>query len=104
MGFYLSHLRNSKGDPANGVFPDENFAREILQLFSIGVYRLNQNGNFILNRGEFIENYNNDDGELVDEWETPYFFHANSRTDMDVRSAGPDQVMYTEDDLVATSE
>ena len=46
----------------------------------------------------------NDDGELVDEWETPYFFHANSRSDMDIRSAGPDQVLYTEDDLVATSQ
>lgn len=44
MGVYLSHYRNSKGDPANGVFPDENYAREVMQLFSIGLYELNPDG------------------------------------------------------------
>ena len=62
MGFYLSHLRNAKGDPAAGTFADENYAREILQLFSIGVYSLRQNGDFILAAdGTRLENYTNDD-------------------------------------------
>jgi len=39
-------------------------------------------------------------GELVDYWETPYFFHQLSRTEMEIRSAGPDRRMWTSDDLV----
>ncbi len=60
MGLYLSHLKNAKADPAKGTFPDENYAREILQLFSIGVYRLRQNGQPLLDRdGNPIETYTN---------------------------------------------
>jgi len=44
MGEYLSHLNNPKADPANNVHPDENYAREIMQLFSIGLYELNLDG------------------------------------------------------------
>jgi uncharacterized protein (DUF1800 family) len=44
MGLYLSHLKNSKADPATGVRADENFAREIMQLFSIGLVMLNADG------------------------------------------------------------
>lgn len=44
MGCYLSHLRNQKADLATGRVPDENFAREIMQLFSIGLVRLNMDG------------------------------------------------------------
>jgi hypothetical protein len=42
----------------------------------------------------------NQKGELVDIWGTPYFFHQLSRTEMEIRSAGPDKVMWTADDLV----
>jgi hypothetical protein len=40
-------------------------------------------------------------GELLDTWGTPYFFHANSATELEVRSAGPDKKLYTSDDLTA---
>ena len=43
----------------------------------------------------------NRDGELVDRWETPYFFHQLSKSSMEIRSAGPDRTMWTADDLVA---
>jgi hypothetical protein len=42
----------------------------------------------------------NDRGELVDPWNTPYFFHQLSGTEMEIRSAGPDCIMYTSDDLL----
>jgi len=42
----------------------------------------------------------NEQGELVDAWGTPYFFHQLSGTEMEIRSAGPDRIMYTADDLV----
>ena len=44
MGFYLSHANNAKADLANNRFPDENFAREVMQLFSIGLFELNNDG------------------------------------------------------------
>lgn len=43
----------------------------------------------------------NAEGELVDPWGTPYFFHQLSRDQMEVRSAGPDKEMWTADDVVA---
>ncbi|MGH7971460.1 MAG: hypothetical protein ACREIC_22305 [Limisphaerales bacterium] len=42
----------------------------------------------------------NANGELVDVWGTPYFFHQLSGTVMEIRSAGPDHRMWTDDDLV----
>jgi hypothetical protein len=42
----------------------------------------------------------NAEGELVDRWGTPYFFHQLSKSDMEIRSAGPDRVMWTPDDQV----
>jgi uncharacterized protein (DUF1800 family) len=45
MGDYLNMVNNDK--PANGVSPNENYAREIMQLFSIGVSELNQDGTLI---------------------------------------------------------
>lgn len=40
----------------------------------------------------------NGEGELLDRWGTPYFFHQVSKTEMEVRSAGPDRQMWTADD------
>jgi hypothetical protein len=37
-------------------------------------------------------------GELCDRWGTPFFFHAESATRMEIRSAGPDRKMWTDDD------
>lgn len=42
----------------------------------------------------------NSNGELVDLWGTPYFFHQLSGTLMEIHSAGPDRRMWTDDDLV----
>lgn len=44
MGKYLSMLRNRKPDPTRNLRPDENYAREILQLFSIGLVQLEPDG------------------------------------------------------------
>lgn len=44
MGMYLNMQGNEKADPARNIRPDENYAREILQLFSIGVHKLHQDG------------------------------------------------------------
>jgi uncharacterized protein (DUF1800 family)/plastocyanin len=44
MGHYLDMVRNDKPDPNSGSEPNENYAREILQLFSIGLAQLNPDG------------------------------------------------------------
>ncbi len=48
MGRYLDMLRNAKANPARGTLPNENFAREVLQLFSIGLFRLHLDGTVAL--------------------------------------------------------
>lgn len=48
MGAYLNMLQNDKEDPATGREPNENYAREVLQLFSIGLYQLNPDGSLKL--------------------------------------------------------
>ena len=43
------------------------------------------------------------DGLLVDRWGTPYHFHARAADAIDVRSAGPDRVLFTGDDAVSSA-
>lgn len=62
MGIYLSHLRNRKENATAGLLPDENFARELMQLFSIGLHELNTDGTVKLDAsGKPIETYTNAD-------------------------------------------
>ena len=62
MGIYLSHLGNQKENPATGQNPDQNFAREILQLMSIGLFELNLDGTPKRNAsGNLIPTYGQDD-------------------------------------------
>ncbi len=62
VGIFLSFVKNDKEDPASGRTPDENFAREIMQLFSIGTIRLNQDGSPQLDSaGRTIPTYSHDD-------------------------------------------
>ncbi|MEP7057382.1 MAG: DUF1800 family protein, partial [Caldimonas sp.] len=48
MGIYLTWLGNQKEDAATGRVPDLNFAREITQLFTIGEWKLNADGTYVL--------------------------------------------------------
>ncbi len=60
MGQFLSMLQNDKGN-AN-TDPDENYAREVMQLFTIGLYQLNDDGTQKLDStGNPIPTYSNND-------------------------------------------
>jgi uncharacterized protein (DUF1800 family) len=62
MGIFLSHLGNRKADPELGTYPDENYAREVQQLFSIGLYLIKNGGDYQLDRNKDpIPSYDNDD-------------------------------------------
>jgi len=103
MGVYLSHFNNPKSIPEQNIHPDENFAREIMQLFSIGLYELNQDGIRKTDaQGNDIPTYNNADikefakiftglgpGALIDnEWyDEPEFGIPKWITDMTVPMA-----------------
>jgi uncharacterized protein (DUF1800 family) len=62
MGYYLNTKGNLKEDPAKGRLPDENYAREVMQLFSIGLYQLNLDGTPKTDaQGNRIESYSQAD-------------------------------------------
>ena len=61
MGLFLNTKGNLKED-ANGRQPDENYAREVMQLFTIGLYELNTDGTLRLDaNGNPIETYGQSD-------------------------------------------
>ncbi len=60
MGQFLSMLGNRKSNPALNIRPDENYAREILQLFSIGLDQLNLDGTPVLSGGNRVPTYTQD--------------------------------------------
>ena len=60
MGVYLSHVNNARTNPVTNTFPDENYAREVMQLFSIGLFELNEDGSQRLDgAGNAIPTYDN---------------------------------------------
>ena len=61
MGIYLDMRRNEKGDIALGRHPNENYAREILQLFSVGLNRMWPDGSLVLDsEGNLVPTYDQD--------------------------------------------
>ena len=62
MGDYLDMVNNAKADPVAKTQPNENYAREIMQLFSIGLWELNQDGTLVLDAlGNPIPTYSQTD-------------------------------------------
>jgi uncharacterized protein (DUF1800 family) len=62
MGDYLNLVNNAKADPARGTRPNENYARELLQLFTVGTDLLNPDGTYKLDsEGKRIPTYTQKD-------------------------------------------
>lgn len=55
MGSFLTFLNNRKA--TNGAVPDENYARELMQLFTIGLYKLNMDGSYVMSGANPAETY-----------------------------------------------
>ena len=92
MGRYLDMLRNDKPNPTTGRIPNENYAREVLQLFSIGLYRLWPDGSLMLNsKGEPIPTYGQNEvigfSHAFSGWGYYYSGPINSNSD-NISSAG----------------
>ncbi len=48
MGLYLDMLQNDRANPVTGTVPNENYGREVMQLFTIGLVKLNPDGSLLL--------------------------------------------------------
>ena len=77
MGYYLNTKGNQKEDPASGRVPDENYGREVMQLFSIGLYQLNLDGTEKIDgSGKKIESYTQSDVTNIARVFTGYDFNS----------------------------
>ena len=61
MGMYLTYRASAKANAASGALPDENYARELMQLFTIGLVELNLDGTPKLVNGKPADTYGLDD-------------------------------------------
>lgn len=68
MGVYLSHLRNRAAYTTGNVdiFPDENYAREIMQLFSIGLVQRHPDGSLVLSSATGLPIPTYDQGDITE--------------------------------------
>lgn len=57
MGSFLTFLGNRKANATTGAQPDENYARELMQLFTLGLYQLNMDGSVKTSGGAPLETY-----------------------------------------------
>ena len=57
MGEFLTFRGNVKYNAATGALPDENYAREVMQLFTIGLLKLNMDGTPAFSGGQQQETY-----------------------------------------------
>ncbi len=79
MGVYLTWLGNQKEDPVSGRNPDENYAREVMQLMTIGVVQLDQDGTAKRdNLGRTIPTYTTDDIAGLAKVFTGYSYYSPS--------------------------
>lgn len=61
MANYLTFLNNRKANAKTGAQPDENYARELMQLFTLGLHQLNLDGTPRMSGGQPIETYGQSD-------------------------------------------
>ena len=82
MGTWLSSVRNRKANTSAGRYPDENYAREIMQLFSVGLYELHQDGRLKVDEdGNLIPTYDNTQIKELARLFTGFrYYHVDNRT------------------------
>jgi len=80
MGVFLSHQGNKKFNSSSNTHPDENFARELMQLFSMGLWKMNQDGSMVKDSsGDPIASYTQNDVEELAKVMTGYDIKGNSK-------------------------
>lgn len=96
MGVYLTWVANQKEDPATGRHPDENYAREIMQLMTIGLYQLNQDGTPKTDKaGQPIPTYSADDIGGLARVLTGYSYYSPKPSSVTFRGGARDPEAWT---------
>jgi len=106
MGRYLNMVNNDKPNPTAGTNPNENYARELLQLFSIGLVQLRGDGTVVTDSGgEPVPTYDQDVVEgfahVFTGWTYPTLPGDTPRTHNPVYYRGPMEVMASNHDAAA---
>ncbi len=84
MGYYLNMMGSEKEDAARNIRPNENFAREVLQLFSVGLYQLNTDGSRKLDgAGKPLASYDEDTVKGFAQAFSGWNFAGNDTTKID---------------------
>jgi len=89
MGLFLSHQGNKKYSSSSNTHPDENYARELMQLFTMGLWEMNLDGSMVKDSsGNPIPSYTQDDVEELAKVMTGYDLKGNSRYGRTNRGSG----------------
>ncbi len=88
MAYYMTYIGSAKYDPAKGESPDENYAREIMQMFSIGTSELALDGTIETKNGRDIPSYTQDDVMNGAKIFTGWSFAGNGRFDRVAKGGG----------------
>jgi uncharacterized protein (DUF1800 family) len=83
MGSYLTFQGNRKANTTTGSQPDENYARELMQLFTIGLVKLNLDGTPVLKDGAPEESYTQDDVLGLARVFTGWFYNNDNNPETD---------------------
>ena len=115
VGEEPSHLADDLNSPKGDIHADLRILNEIFRQYRSSLHETNPVGENVeitrvltgRNKLEFAfiprdHPAINARGELCDRWGTAFFFHQLSGTQMEIHSAGPDRVMWTDDDVVLT--
>lgn len=87
MGYYLNAKGNKKAD-GKGSQPDENYAREVMQLFSIGLVQLNQDGTPKIVNGSKVDTYSASDVSNLAQVFTGYDVDQSQNVNTSIAQAG----------------
>ena len=100
MSLMLTYMNNAKEDVATQKRPDENYAREILQLFTLGLKQLNQDGTVIKDStGNELETYIPEDIPEVAKFMTG----LSNKNSTNIGFAGPAYSVYPNHTLHETA-
>jgi len=95
MGIYLTWVANQKEDPATGRQPDQNYAREVMQLMTIGVSRLNLDGTVqVDSAGKPIPTYAAEDISGLSKVFTGYSYYSPTPTNQTFLGRNRDPSAY----------
>jgi uncharacterized protein (DUF1800 family) len=105
MGRYLNMANNNKPNPTAGTVPNENYGRELMQLFTLGLNQLNMNGSQVMQNGAPVPTYTQADvvamSQVLTGWTYPTTPGTTAKTNNPAYYFGPMFAVEAEHDTSA---